>query len=65
MRNSKKKCSKYRAGDRDCILCNEEKLSIASYNDKDWLNQTIERQQEQKKLPPLQIIVFKKVLIFF
>ena len=37
-----KKCRKYRAGDRDCILCNEEKLAIASYNNRDLLNQRSE-----------------------
>ena len=37
-----KKCRKYRAGDRDCILCNEEKLAIASYNNRNLLNQRSE-----------------------
>ena len=37
-----KKCRKYRASDRDCVLCNEEKLAIASYNNKYLLNQRSE-----------------------
>ena len=34
-----KKCRKYRAGDRDCMLCVEEKLAIASCKSRDMLNQ--------------------------
>ena len=37
-----KKCRKYRAGDRDCLLCNEEKLAIASCKSRDMLNQRSE-----------------------
>ena len=37
-----KKCRKYRAGDRDCLLCMEEKLSIASCKSRDMLNQRLE-----------------------
>ena len=37
-----KKCHKFRASNRYCIVCNEEKLSIASYNNKDLLNQRSE-----------------------
>ena len=34
-----KTCRKYRAGDRDCLLCNEEKLAIASYKSRNMLKQ--------------------------
>ena len=34
-----KKCRKYRAGNRDCLLCMEEKLAIASCKSRDMLNQ--------------------------
>ena len=37
-----KKCRKYRAGDRDCMLCVEEKLAIASCKSRDMLNQRSE-----------------------
>ena len=37
-----KKCRKYKAGDKDCLLCNEEKLAIASCKCKDMLNQRSE-----------------------
>ena len=37
-----KKCCKYRAGDRDCLLCMEEKLAIASCKSRDMLNQRSE-----------------------
>ena len=37
-----KKCRKYRAGDKDCLLCNEEKLAIASCKSRDMLNQRSE-----------------------
>ena len=37
-----KKCRKYRAGDRYCLLCNEEKLAIASRKSRDMLNQRSE-----------------------
>ena len=37
-----KKCRKYRAGDRDCLLCMEEKLAIASCKSRDMLNQRLE-----------------------
>ena len=37
-----KKCRKYRAGDKDCMLCNEENLDIASCNGRDMLNQRSE-----------------------
>ena len=37
-----KKCHKYRAGDRDCLLCMEEKLAIASCKSRDMLNQRSE-----------------------
>ena len=37
-----KKCRKYRAGDRDCLLCMEEKLAIASCKSRDMLNQRSE-----------------------
>ena len=39
---SYKKWRKYRAGDKDCMLCNEEKLAIASYKGRDMLNQRSE-----------------------
>ena len=32
MGNNFKKCKKYKSGDRYCLLCMEEKLEIASYN---------------------------------
>ena len=38
----RKKCRKYRDGDKDCMLCNEEKLAIASCNGRDMLNQRSE-----------------------
>ena len=37
-----KRCRKYRAGNKDCMLCDEEKLTIASYRRKDMLNQRSE-----------------------
>ena len=37
-----KKCRKYKAGDKDCMLCNEEKLAIASYSSRGMLNQRSE-----------------------
>ena len=37
-----KKCRKYRAGDWDCLLCNEEKLGIAYFKIRDMLNQKSE-----------------------
>ena len=37
-----KKYRKYRAGDRDCLLCMEEKLAIASCKSRDILNQRSE-----------------------
>ena len=37
-----KKCRKYRAGDRGCLLCMEEKLAIASCKSRDMLNQRSE-----------------------
>ena len=37
-----KKCCKYRAGNKDCLLCNEEKLAIASCKSRDMLNQRSE-----------------------
>ena len=37
-----KKCHKYKAGDKDCLLCNEEKLAIASCKNRDMLNQRLE-----------------------
>ena len=37
-----KKCHKYRAGDRDCLLCKEEKLAIASCKSRVMLNQRSE-----------------------
>ena len=37
-----KKYRKYRAGDKDCMLCNEEKLAVASCNGRDMLNQRSE-----------------------
>ena len=37
-----KKCRKYRAGDRDCLLCHEEKLATASCKSRDMLNQRSE-----------------------
>ena len=37
-----KKCRKYRAGDKDCLLCNEEKLAIASCKSRNMLNQRLE-----------------------
>ena len=37
-----KKCRKYRAGDRNCLLCKEEKLAIASCKSRDMLNQRSE-----------------------
>ena len=40
MGNNFKKCHKYRAGDRYWLLCMEEKLTIASYeNIKELINQ--------------------------
>ena len=39
----KKKCKKYKAGDRYSLLCMEEKLVIASYNNpSELLNQRSE-----------------------
>ena len=37
-----KKCHKYRAGDRICWLCMEEKLAIASCKSRNMLNQRLE-----------------------
>ena len=37
-----KKCRNYKAGDRDCMLCVEEKLAIASCKSRDMLNQRSE-----------------------
>ena len=37
-----KKCRKYRAGDRSCLLCRGEKLAIASCKSRDMLNQRSE-----------------------
>ena len=37
-----KKCRKYRAGDRICRLCMEEKLSIAACKSRNMLNQRSE-----------------------
>ena len=37
-----KKCCKYRAGDWNCLLCNEEKLTIASCKSRDMLNERLE-----------------------
>ena len=37
-----KKCRKYRAGDKDCLLCNEEKLAIAFCQSRNMLNQRSE-----------------------
>ena len=37
-----KRCRRYRASDRDCMLCKEEKLAIASNNNGDMLNQRSE-----------------------
>ena len=42
MGSYKKKCRKYRVGDKDCMLCNEEKLAIAYCNGRDMLNQRSE-----------------------
>ena len=37
-----KKCRKYRAEDRSCLLCMEEKLAITSCKSRDMLNQRSE-----------------------
>ena len=37
-----KRCCTYRAGNKDCMLCNEEKFAIASYSSGDMLNQRSE-----------------------
>ena len=44
-----KKCRKYMAGDRDCMLCVEEKLAIASCKRRDMLNQRSEVLNSCKK----------------
>ena len=55
-----KKCRKYRAGDRDCLLCIDEKLAKASCKSRDMLNQRSEVLNSCKHKTPFCVYNYLK-----